>query len=188
MTYSNLHDDLRPEQTGQGRRRFTQSLGVAGVAGLVAGCATMGDSASSKKLGRVAIVGAGYGGATAARYLKVWGGESVDVVLYDRAPQFISCPMSNLVIGGSLKLADLTVSYQGLKDSGVLVLQDEVTGLDAAKRRLSFVKFQDQSFDRIIVSPGVDFMFDQIQGFNPEAQKTVMHAWKAGEQTVTLRQ
>ncbi|NDA50924.1 MAG: flavocytochrome C [Betaproteobacteria bacterium] len=188
MTYSNLHDDLRPEQTGQGRRRFTQSLGLAGVAGLVAGCATMGDSASSKKLGRVAIVGAGYGGATAARYLKVWGGESVDVVLYDRAPQFISCPMSNLVIGGSLKLADLTVSYQGLKDSGVLVLQDEVTGLDAAKRRLSFVKFQDQSFDRIIVSPGVDFMFDQIQGFNPEAQKTVMHAWKAGEQTVTLRQ
>ncbi|NDC69122.1 MAG: flavocytochrome C, partial [Betaproteobacteria bacterium] len=68
----------------------------------------MGDSASSKKLGRVAIVGAGYGGATAARYLKAWGGESVDVVLYDRAPQFISCPMSNLVIGGSLKLADLT--------------------------------------------------------------------------------
>ncbi|NCX02864.1 MAG: NAD(P)/FAD-dependent oxidoreductase, partial [Betaproteobacteria bacterium] len=147
-----------------------------------------GDVASTKKLGRVAVVGAGYGGATAARYLKMWGGASVDVVLYDRAPQFISCPLSNLVIGGSRKIADLTVSYQGLKDSGILVLQDEVTALDPAKRRLSFKKFQDQTFDRIIVSPGIDFMFDQIQGFGAEAQKTVMHAWKAGEQTLTLRQ
>ena len=177
-----------PLQTS-GRRRFAKTLGLAGAAGVLASCAGMGgDVASTKKLGRVAVVGAGYGGATAARYLKMWGGASVDVVLYDRAPQFISCPLSNLVIGGSRKIADLTVSYQGLKDSGILVLQDEVTALDPAKRRLSFKKFQDQTFDRIIVSPGIDFMFDQIQGFGAEAQKTVMHAWKAGEQTLTLRQ
>ena len=174
--------------SGFDRRRFAKALGVAGAAGALASCAGMGESASSKKLGRVAVVGAGYGGATAARYLKMWGGSSVDVVLYDRAAQFISCPLSNLVIGGSRKLADLTVSYQGLKDSGILVLQDEVTALDPVKRRLSFTKFQDQSFDRIIVSPGVDFMFDQVQGFGPDAQKTIMHAWKAGEQTVTFRQ
>jgi len=174
--------------TGPSRRRFTKALSAAGAAAALAGYAGMGRAESAKKLGRVAVVGAGYGGATAARHLKMWGGDAVDVVLYDRGSQFISCPLSNLVVGGSRKVADLTVSYQGLRDSGILVLQDEVIALDPEKRRLSFNKFQDQVFDRIIVSPGVDFLFDQVQGFGPEAQKTVMHAWKAGEQTVMLRQ
>jgi len=185
---SKSNDRLEVNLQTLGRRLFTKTIGLTGTVGVLASCTGLGDYSSSKKLGRVAVVGAGFGGATAARYLKTWGGASVDVVLYDRAPQFISCPMSNLVIGGSRKIADLTISYQGLRDSGVLVLQDEVTALDPEKRRLSFSKFQDQSFDRIILAPGIDFMYDQIQGFGTEAQKAVMHAWRAGDQTTALRQ
>lgn len=173
------------------RRRVVQSLGASvalgGLAGL-AGCAGFSEPAPTRKLGRVAVVGAGFGGATAARYLKMWAGDSVDVWLYDRSAQFVSCPLSNLVVGGSRKIENLAVSYQGLRDSGIVVLQDEVTALDPAKRRLSFNKFADQTFDRIIVAPGIDFLFDQVQGYNGEAQKTVTHAWRAGPQTVTLRQ
>jgi sulfite dehydrogenase len=154
---------------------------------MLGACATPGQQASARKLGRVVVVGGGYGGATAAKYLKYWGGQSLDVVLVERNPQFVSCPLSNLVVGGSRRIEDLTVSYQGLRDRGVLVLVDEVTGIDPVKQRVSLKKIADQGYDRLIVAPGIDFMYEQVQGLGAEAQKTIMHAWKAGEQTVTLR-
>ncbi len=141
----------------------------------------------TRKLGRIGVIGAGFGGATAARYLKHWGGNSVDVVLIDRNPQFVSCPLSNLVLGGTRRLEDLTVGYQGLREAGVTMLVDEVTRIDPTKKIVSLVKIADQTFDRLIVAPGVDFAYEQIQGLGPEAQKTVLHAWKAGPQTVELR-
>ncbi len=174
------------------RRRFGQGLGAAGalsaVGGLVA-CATPAPSpvASAKKLGRVLVVGAGFGGATAAKYLKLWGGPGLEVMLVDRQREFVSCPMSNLVLGGSRSMADITVSYEGLRRNGVIVANDEVLGIDAAKRRASFNKLADQSFDHIIVSPGVDFDYSTIQGFDAEAQKRVLSAWKAGPETLALR-
>lgn len=170
------------------RRRLGQGLGAGAALSALGGCASMAQpEASTKKLGRVLVVGGGYGGATAAKYLKMWGGNSLDVVLIERNTQFVSCPLSNLVVGGSRRIEDLTVSYQGLRERGVLVLNDEVTSIDPVKKRVVLKKIADQSYDRIIVSPGVDFIFDEVQGLNAEAQKTVLHAWKAGEQTVGLR-
>ena len=169
------------------RRRFGQALGAGAALSMLGACATPGQQASARKLGRVVVVGGGYGGATAAKYLKYWGGQSLDVVLVERNPQFVSCPLSNLVVGGSRRIEDLTVSYQGLRDRGVLVLVDEVTGIDPVKQRVSLKKIADQGYDRLIVAPGIDFMYEQVQGLGAEAQKTIMHAWKAGEQTVTLR-
>jgi sulfide dehydrogenase [flavocytochrome c] flavoprotein chain len=175
------------------RRRFGQGLGSAGALGALGGlsaCATSGSGAppeAVKKLGRVLVVGAGFGGATAAKYLKQWGGAGIEVMLVDRQREFISCPMSNLVLGGSRQLADMTVSYEGLRRQGVIVINDEVLSIDSAKRRASFNKIADQSFDRIIVSPGVDFDYSTVQGYDGEAQKTILSAWKAGPETLALQ-
>jgi sulfite dehydrogenase len=100
----------------------------------------------------------------------------------------VSCPLSNLVLGGSRRIEDLTTSYAGLRKAGVLVLRDEVRSVDPATRKVSFGEHPDQTFDRIVMSPGIDFNFAAIEGLDAEAQKTILHAWKAGPQTVALRQ
>lgn len=183
------------KDTNISRRRFAQAIGsgtalsmVGGGAALsLAGCATGPTTTAERKLGRVLVVGGGFGGATAAKYLKKWGGPGLEVMLVERQTAFVSCPLSNLVLGGSRKIADLTVPYDGLRRAGVIVVNDEVEAIDPAKRSATFRKLANQSFDRIVVSPGIEFDFDSVQGLDAEAQKTILHAWKAGPQTVALR-
>ncbi len=172
------------------RRRLLQGTGAAAALTTLGACATMGGESPAiltKKLGRVLVVGGGFGGATAAKYLKVWGGSQIEVIMVERGRDFVSCPMSNLVIGGSSKLADITMSYEGLRNRGVIVVNDTVQNIDPKTRKVVFDKLADQSFDRIIVSPGVDMNFGAVQGFDAQAQKTVLTAWKAGPETVALR-
>lgn len=169
-----------------GRRRTIAALGGAT---LLSACASPGPGSGTPqgRLGRVLVIGGGYGGATAARYLKLWGGPAVDVTLVERSAAFVSCPLSNLVLGGSRRIEDLTIGYDGLRAAGVQVVRDEVRALDPASRRVSFGGMSGQRFDRIVLSPGVDFAFEEIQGLDARAQETLLHAWKAGEQTVALR-
>jgi NADPH-dependent 2,4-dienoyl-CoA reductase/sulfur reductase-like enzyme len=170
------------------RRDFLKlSAAGASLGGLtLAGCASTPQP--PKTIGRVVVIGGGYGGATAAKYLRMWSGGTVEVVLIDRNTQFVSCPISNLVLGGNRRMEDITHGYQGLREHGVQVLHDDVADIDSDKRVVKFrTKFPDMSYDRLIVSPGVDFMFDQVQGLDAEAQKTVLHAWKAGPETLALR-
>jgi len=162
---------------------FSASLGGLSLAG----CATT-PAAPPRPIGRVIVIGGGFGGATAAKYLRMWSGGTIEVFLIERNTQFVSCPISNLVLGGSRTIADITRGYQGLRELGVQVLHDEVSAIDPAKKLVKFrTKFADMSYDRLIVSPGVDLMFDQVEGLSAEAQKTVLHAWKAGPDTVALR-
>jgi sulfite dehydrogenase len=119
----------------------------------------------------------------------MWSEGGVQVTLIERNPTFISCPISNLVIGGTKTMEDITVSYDGLKNKwGVRVIQDDVLAVDAAKKTVALKAGGSISFDRLVLSPGVDFMFDQIPGLNnADAQGKILHAWKAGAQTVALR-
>jgi len=135
------------------------------------------------------IIGAGYGGQTAAKYLRMWSGGNIEVMLVDREPTFISCPMSNLVIGGSRTLAEITRSRNKLRDHGVQLLTDEVTAVDHAKKIVKFKdRYADMGYDRLIISPGVDMMYEALPGMKgADAQNQVLHAWKAGTQTVALR-
>ncbi|WP_205750570.1 NAD(P)/FAD-dependent oxidoreductase [Azonexus hydrophilus] len=166
------------------RREFLKAGAAAGAMASLYGCA-----AGSKAGGHVVVVGGGYGGATVAKYLRMWSQGSVQVTLVERNPTFISCPISNLVIGGTKTMEDITVSYDNLKSKwGVRVIQDDVVAVDAAKRSVRLAKGGDLSYDRIVLSPGIDFMFDQIPGLNnAAAQEKILHAWKAGAQTVALR-
>lgn len=170
------------------RRRLTGTAGALSALGSLASLAACANvSASTPKLGKVGVIGAGFGGATAARYLKLWGGSQIEVMLIDRNREFVSCPLSNLVLGGSKQLSQLTVGYGGLRDAGVMIVNDEVTGIDPVLRRVSFAQLAEHRFDKLIVSPGVDLLFDQVQGYDAQAQSSFLHAWKAGPQTVALR-
>lgn len=167
------------------RRNFIKLAGAGAATAALAGCA--GTPEVRKPLARVIVVGGGYGGATAARYLRMWGGGAVEVFLIERNTEFVSCPLSNLVLGGSRQMGDITMGYGKLRDMGVVVLHDEVIGVDPGKKEISLRKIANLKYDRLIVSPGVDLMHNQIAGYDAEAQKSVLHAWKAGPETVALR-
>ena len=165
------------------RRLLGAGAALGGLA--LAGCAS---TTSGPSIGRVVVVGGGFGGATAARYLRLWGG-NVDVTLVERNPGFVSCPMSNLVLGGYKPMADITRGYEGLKAAGVKLLQGEVVAVDAAARRVRLASGVDLPYDRLVLSPGIDFLNDQVGGLAAAlARGQVLHAWKAGAQTLALRQ
>src|SRR5881396_2585571 len=159
------------------RRDF---LKVAGAVSL-AGCAT-GGSAPSKA--RVVVIGGGFGGATAAKYIRLWD-SSIDVVLVERDAQFVSCPISNLVLGGFTGMQDISRDRSGLARYGVQLVRDEVVAIDTAKKSVRLAGGNEIAYERLVVSPGIDFTFGEVQGYQAAMQSgAVLHAWKAGPQTV----
>jgi sulfite dehydrogenase len=173
------------------RREFIKAIGAGAAAAaapaILAGCATE-PAAPPKPVGRVIVIGGGYAGATCAKYIRMWGERKIEVFLIERNSQFVSCPLSNLVLGGSRKIEDLTMGYAGLREHGVHVLHDEVTAVNVDRKRISLRRIADLPYDRLVVAPGIDFMYDEIPALkDPEAQKVVLHAWKAGPETVALR-
>jgi sulfite dehydrogenase len=119
MTQRTAMNPLRPFPSAPARRRWLAASAALGGSAL-AGCTTTGSSGPS--IGRVVVVGGGFGGATAARYLRLWGG-NVDVTLVERNPAFVSCPISNLVVGGYRQIDDITRGYDTLKAAGVKLVQ-----------------------------------------------------------------
>jgi len=170
--------------SNSGRRRLW-SLGGLGAAAALGGC--LAPSLPPRPLARVLVVGGGWGGAAAARHLKRVAGDSIEVLLVERAPRFVSCPLSNLALGGSRQLDELTFDYAGLRGRGVQVLHDEVAAIDPVRKRVSLRRIADQGYDKLIVAPGVDPVHDAIHGLDERARPWVNSAWKAGPETVALR-
>lgn len=144
--------------------------------------------ATKPPIGRVVIVGGGYAGATAAKYLRLWSLGAIEVIVVEANKQFVSCPLSNLVLGGSKSINDLTFGYDALKaNHGIQWVQDTVTAIDATAKKVTMLR-GNLTYDRLIVAPGVDFIYDDLPMLaSAEAQQQVPHAWKAGWQTVNLR-
>ena len=165
------------------RRQFL-SAGAATLAASLAACAS---TTPAPVKARVAVVGGGYGGATAARYIRMLD-PGIEVVLVEPNDAFVSCPLSNMVLGGFKRLADVTVSYSGLGKHGIRVVRDSATAIDVERRQVRLARGDAVGFDRAIVSPGVDFMWEALPAMvSAEAQASVLHAWKAGPQTEALR-
>ena len=173
---------IDPVSSPARRRWLAAGAALGGTA--LAGCTTM---ASGPSIGRVVVVGGGFGGATAARYLKMWGG-NVDVTLVERNAQFVSCPISNLVVGGYRQIGDVTRGYDGLKALGVKVVQGDVVAIDAAAKKLRLASGTELAWDRLVLSPGIGFMTNEVGGLQGALDAgRVVHAWQAGAQTVALR-
>ena len=162
------------------RRDFLKLAGAASVAG----CA---GTASSPSKARVVVIGGGFGGATAAKYIRMWD-PAIEVVLVEREAGFTSCPISNLVLAGYSSMPEISHGYGGLRRHGVQVMHDEALAVDQAKKTVRLARGGELSYDRLVVSPGIDFNFGELQGYEDAMQAgRVLHAWKAGPQTMALR-
>src|SRR5438552_1051548 len=137
---------------------------------------------------KVVVVGGGFAGATAAKYVRKWGDGKIAVTLVERGSAFVSCPLSNLVLGGSRQIADLTVAYDGLDKWGVRRITDEAMTIDPAARTIRLSSGTTLPYDRLILAPGIDLICDAIPALaSREAHEKILHAWKAGAQTIALR-
>jgi sulfide dehydrogenase [flavocytochrome c] flavoprotein chain len=173
----------------QQRRLLIQGL-IAGGAftslGL-AGCASLGGTSASKA--KVLVIGGGYGGATAAKYIRMLSDYSIDVMMVEPNREFVSCPVSNLVLGGQRTMADITNPYTGLsKKHGVRIVHDRVASIDATKKVATLASGGTVSYDKLVLSPGIDMMWEQTAGLQAAHESgQILHAWKAGPETVALR-
>jgi len=168
------------------RRTFLQALCGLGALGAVAPKSFA--RANKLPLGRVVIVGGGFAGATAAKYIRLWSAGNIQTIVIEKSSQFVSCPLSNLVLGGHKRIDDLTFDYALLKQHhGIQWVQDEVTAIHPSTKKVT-LKRGELRYDRLILAPGIDFDFQTLPQLNTEeAQLAIPHAWKAGWQTVNLR-
>ena len=174
------------------RREWLKAASAAGSAGVFASLGLAG--CASNKIGlpdqtRVLVVGGGYGGATAAKYVRLFSGGKIDVVLVEPNDAFVSCPVSNLVLGGSKTLADITLPYTALsKTHGVTLVKDMVASIDPVKKVATLASGGSIRYDKLVLSPGIEFMWDGVAGLKEaNAQGSILQAWKAGAETVALR-
>lgn len=162
-----------------GRRRFLQAAGAASVLPALASCI-------GRAQPRAVVVGAGFGGATCAHYLKLLD-PKIDVTLIERNKTYTTCPRSNNVIGGLEPFDDLVHGFEGLKGRGINVVQDTVTAVDAEARKLTLESGGSVPYDRLVLSPGIDFVWNGIEGYDELAAEVMPHAYKAGPQTLLLK-
>jgi len=134
----------------------------------------------------VVVVGGGFGGATCTKYLRRYD-NAIDITLIEPNAQYITCPASNWVLGGLREMDRLTQNYTGLKAHNVKHVAARVERIDAAKRRVRLDNGDDLSYDRLVVAPGIDFIWGSIEGYDAQAAEQIPHAYKAGAQTTLLR-
>ena len=165
------------------RRTFSRGLGAAAAlsAFSLPACTTISPSSA-----QVVVIGGGFGGATAAKYIKRFD-PSVSVVLIEPNRSFVTCPFSNTVIGGLNSIDYITHGYDALRGMGVSVVHDRVHDIDSVKKRVTLSGGGKISFERCIVSPGIDFRWDVVEGLNAGTVGDIPHAWQAGPQTLLLR-
>ncbi len=167
------------------RRKFLQ----AGSALTLIGLSSAAPSAFAMRGAKVVVIGGGYGGATAAKYVRLLSDNQIEVTLIEPNKEFISCPMSNLVIGGSRQLADITRPYTALtKVHGVRVIHDMASAIDSTARTITLAGGTTLSYDKLVVSPGIELNMSSIDGLaDAHSAGQILQAWKAGAETVALR-
>lgn len=143
--------------------------------------------ASPGAAGRVIVIGGGFGGATCARYLK-WLDPSLDVTLIEPKRRYMTCPFSNLVIGGLRELETLAQGYAGLRQAGVRVVHAPAETIDVDRRRVVIGTGDRLEYDALVVATGIELRFDAVSGYDETAATFMPHAWQAGQQTRMLRQ
>lgn len=169
------------------RRNLLKGLAAAGGTlslGAITGCASMGGARP-----HVVVVGAGWGGTTVSKYIRMLSDQRIDVTLVEPNPAFVSCPISNLVLSGLRQIADVTIPYDNLASRhGVRLVRGRVAAVDAAQRQLTLEDGSSLRYDKVVLAPGVDMMWNQVEGLRAaHAQGRILHGWKAGAETVALR-
>ncbi|OIN01240.1 flavocytochrome C [Polynucleobacter sp. QLW-P1DATA-2] len=168
-------------------RRHFIGQGAAAL-GLLSGFSTQARANIPKA--EILVIGGGYGGATAAKYLRLFSNNTAKVTLIEPNAAFISCPLSNLVVGGSRTLADITIPYSNLsKLHGINIIQDSAIKIDAHRKLVELGNGKTLSYDKLVLSPGISMLTNSIEGLaQANRQGATLQAWKAGPETVALYQ
>jgi sulfide dehydrogenase [flavocytochrome c] flavoprotein chain len=149
------------------------------------GCATTPGAGAGAP--HVVVIGGGFGGATCAKYLRRFD-PGLKVTLVEANRQYATCPGSNWVLGGLRDMPAITQGYDALRSKhGVDVIHDTVTAIDPAARTVRLAGGQTLNYDKLVMSPGIDFRWGAIEGYDENASRRIPHAWKAGAQTALLR-
>lgn len=165
------------------RRDFIKVVGSATALGLTTSLPIIGRAGGKAK---VVVIGGGYAGATAAKYLRMANAE-IEVTLIEKEKAYVSCPLSNEVLSGERPIDSLTFDYKALNSKhGIKVVNAEVTDIDAEKRIVKTASGE-HAYDKLVVAPGVAFKWGALEGYDETATEAMPHAWKAGPQTSLLR-
>ncbi|MFL6622422.1 MAG: FAD-dependent oxidoreductase [Sulfurifustis sp.] len=173
-------DDVRVKRSRREFIKLTAALTFVGARATAAPTRRAGDM-------RVVVIGGGFAGATCARSLKQ-ADPGLRVTLITPTDRFITCPFSNYVIAGWRDVATITQHYHAIAKLGVEVLRETATAIDPVGRRIVLSRGRRLSYDRLVVAPGIDFQPNGIEGYDAAAAEKMPHAWKAGAQTLKLRQ
>ena len=136
---------------------------------------------------RVVVVGGGAGGATAARYIAKDSKGAVDVTLVEPTRTYYTCFFSNLYLGGVKEFDDIGHTYGKLAASGINVVHDWAIGVDRDKKMVSLAGGSALPYDKLILSPGIDFVEGAVEGWDLSSQNAMPHAYKAGSQSELLK-
>jgi len=169
------------------RRSFIKWASTIGALG-VFGCSINYPHSPRLRLekARVVVVGGGFAGASAAKYLKLLN-RALEVTLVERHAHYLSCPGSNEVIAGLKRLEELHWKYDVLRNvRGIQTVKAEVQAIDVERRTVRLADGSAIPYDRLIVAPGIDFRWDAIDGYDETASASAPHAWQAGAQTMLL--
>lgn len=169
--------------TGLSRRRLMQGLGAVAASPALS---SFPRPAYAQGAMRIVVVGGGAGGATLAKYVKV-GAPNANVTLVERSPTYTSCFYSNLYLGGFRTIESLTHSYDGLKTVGINLVQDVAVDVDTNGRVVTMMSGTRISYDKLVLSPGIDLNLDAIEGYDEEATRIMPHSWRGGDQTRLLK-
>jgi sulfide dehydrogenase [flavocytochrome c] flavoprotein subunit len=164
---------------GISRRHLLAGLGL--MPWLLPGCV----KAKAARAG-VLVVGGGFAGATAARYLKHQAPE-LDVMLIEPKSDFYTCPFSNHVLAGLQSLPSIRHGYENLARQGITHIRQSVQAIDRDKRRVQLEDSQLLSYDRLLLTTGISMNWQAIEGYDQRTAQRMPHAWQAGAQTVLLR-
>lgn len=175
---------LRP-RSGVSRRQVLKGIGAASSLPLLGGLAAPALASGSE--GRVVVIGGGFGGATAAKYLKR-ANPNLAVTLVEPAEVFYTCPFSNLFLGGLREMNQIAHGYDELRDRyGVEVLHTRADDIDPTAHTVRLASGDILEYDKLVLSPGIDIRWDALEGYGEEAAELAPHAWKAGPQTELLK-
>ncbi len=164
------------------RRQFLK-LSLAATA---SSCLTFSPWIHAAKNKKVVIVGGGIGGVTAAKYLHIMD-SSIDITLIEPKKYYTTCFMSNEFLGGERKFKTLQFTYDALTKRGVKVVHDIASKIDTNKQTISISGGKIFKYDRCIISPGIDFRWDEIEGYSEEVSEIIPHSYQAGSQTLILK-
>lgn len=167
------------------RRGFAKGTAAIAGVGLLSG---MGRAAYGQARPKVVVIGGGAGGATAARYLAKDSKGAIDVTLIEPTKAYYTCFFSNLYLGGYRSLESIGHTYDKLaSDFGVNVVHDWAVGIDRDAKTVALAGGGSVPYDKLVVSPGIDLIYDSVPGYSLEAASLMPHAWKAGTQTALLK-